>query len=90
MVAGSWPDPKLGMAWKAEKLSPSAGNDPEGPRLLPHEQEAPKSPRQGFGWVSLADIAMKVWEATDLNTANEIRPKLARRPRRWRAAGADK
>lgn len=73
------------MNGKAEKMSPSARNDLEGPRLLPQNSE-PAGSLTGFGWVSLADTAMKVWETSDHKSLTK-KPKQTKRSKRWRLAG---
>ena len=46
------------------KLPATSASDPEGPRLIPFQPE-PASSLTGFGWVSLADTAMKVWDSAE-------------------------
>lgn len=58
---------------KVRKMRPSARLDPAGPRLLPldDEPEPAVSPLTGFGWVSLADTALKVWDESDKRKKNK-------------------
>ncbi len=60
---------------RPQKLPATASADPFGPRLLPIKSRngAPEaaSSLTGFSWVSLADTAMKIWDAPDKTDHSE-------------------
>ena len=57
-----------------------ADRDPEGPRLIPlAEDPKPQGGLTGFNYVSLADIAMKVWENAD-KKATKSKPDKKKSP----------